>query len=218
MSGSMALLQPGSELMSEAPVTIIGNADAQVIPEDAVHEESEDENEEDPDKRISICVSDKWIACDEELSDSEDEGEGGLRNVADHMKGAKKARVEEYKETEDKKADVKEEDKSKDSSDEKQIPKEPNQNSVTLEFDSPTLGSSQKLRRYWDEKPLMSENSWLHFILFIMYTVLCLHARRRHQKAPDLTTDGCEPPCGYWELNSGPLEEQPVLLASGLSL
>ena len=25
-------------------------------------------------------------------------------------------------------------------------------------------------------------------------------------------TDGCEPPHGYWELNSGPLEEQPVLL------
>lgn len=25
--------------------------------------------------------------------------------------------------------------------------------------------------------------------------------------------DGCEPPC-YWELNLGPLEEQPVLLAS----
>jgi hypothetical protein len=24
-------------------------------------------------------------------------------------------------------------------------------------------------------------------------------------------TDGCEPPCGCWELNSGPLEEQPPL-------
>jgi hypothetical protein len=22
--------------------------------------------------------------------------------------------------------------------------------------------------------------------------------------------DGCEPPCGWWELNSGPLEEQAV--------
>jgi len=30
-----------------------------------------------------------------------------------------------------------------------------------------------------------------------------------HQKrASDLITDGCEPPCGCWELNSGPLEEQ----------
>lgn len=33
------------------------------------------------------------------------EGEGGRRNVADHKKGAKKARIEEdKKETEDKKA------------------------------------------------------------------------------------------------------------------
>ncbi|KFQ79412.1 Histone deacetylase 2, partial [Phaethon lepturus] len=92
----------------------------QAIPEDAVHEDSGDEDGEDPDKRISIRASDKRIACDEEFSDSEDEGEGGRRNVADHKKGAKKARIEEdKKETEDKKTDVKEEDKSKDSSGEK---------------------------------------------------------------------------------------------------
>ena len=24
--------------------------------------------------------------------------------------------------------------------------------------------------------------------------------------------NGCEPPCGFWDLNSGPLEEQLVLL------
>ena len=36
-----------------------------------------------------------------------------------------------------------------------------------------------------------------------------------HQKrASDSTTNGCEPPCGCWELNSGPLEEQTVLLTS----
>jgi hypothetical protein len=34
----------------------------------------------------------------------------------------------------------------------------------------------------------------------------------------DLITDGCEPPCGCWELNSGPLEEQSVLLTSEPSL
>jgi hypothetical protein len=27
--------------------------------------------------------------------------------------------------------------------------------------------------------------------------------------ASDPVTDGCEPPCGCWELNPGPLEEQP---------
>jgi hypothetical protein len=30
----------------------------------------------------------------------------------------------------------------------------------------------------------------------------------------DPITDGCEPPCGCWELNSGPLEEQSVLLTA----
>jgi hypothetical protein len=34
----------------------------------------------------------------------------------------------------------------------------------------------------------------------------------------DLITDGCEPPCGYWELNSGPPEEQSVLLNAEPSL
>jgi hypothetical protein len=38
------------------------------------------------------------------------------------------------------------------------------------------------------------------------------------KRALDLTTDGCELPCGCWELNPGPLEEQPVLLSSEPSL
>jgi hypothetical protein len=41
----------------------------------------------------------------------------------------------------------------------------------------------------------------------------------RHQKrASDPITDGCEPPCGCWELNSGPLEEQSVFLTTEPSL
>jgi hypothetical protein len=32
------------------------------------------------------------------------------------------------------------------------------------------------------------------------------------KRASELITDGREPPCSYWELNSGPLEEQLVLL------
>ena len=31
-------------------------------------------------------------------------------------------------------------------------------------------------------------------------------------------TDSCEPPCGCWELNLGPLEEQPVLIDAEQSL
>ena len=38
------------------------------------------------------------------------------------------------------------------------------------------------------------------------------------KRAPDLIIDGCEPPCACWELNSGSLEEQSVLLASEPSL
>jgi hypothetical protein len=40
-----------------------------------------------------------------------------------------------------------------------------------------------------------------------------------HQKrASDLMTDGCEPPCGCWDLNSGPSEERSVLLTAEPSL
>uniref|UniRef100_A0A8C5PQA3 Histone deacetylase 2 n=1 Tax=Leptobrachium leishanense TaxID=445787 RepID=A0A8C5PQA3_9ANUR len=126
----------------------------QAIPEDAIQEDSGDEEGEDPDKRISMSghvaespelyipsfgynatrreatathhvrASDKRIACDEEFSDSEDEGEGGRRNVADHKKSAKKARLEEdKKDNDDKKSDVKEDDKSKDGVMEKMDPK-----------------------------------------------------------------------------------------------
>ena len=34
------------------------------------------------------------------------------------------------------------------------------------------------------------------------------------KRVSDLIIDGCEPPCGCWELNSGPLEEQSVLLTA----
>ena len=36
--------------------------------------------------------------------------------------------------------------------------------------------------------------------------------------ALDPITDGCELPCGYWELNSEPLGEQSVLLTAEPSL
>jgi len=45
------------------------------------------------------------------------------------------------------------------------------------------------------------------------------HSLHAHQKrTSDPITDGCEPPCGCWELNSGPLEEQSVLLTAEPSL
>jgi hypothetical protein len=51
----------------------------------------------------------------------------------------------------------------------------------------------------------------MYIYLFNVYEYTsCLQT---HQKrASDPIRDGCEPPCGCWELNSGPLEEQSVLL------
>jgi hypothetical protein len=46
------------------------------------------------------------------------------------------------------------------------------------------------------------------FILFMWVHCCCFQT---HQKrASDPITDGCEPPCGCWELNPDPLEEQSV--------
>ena len=38
------------------------------------------------------------------------------------------------------------------------------------------------------------------------------------KRAPELITDGCKPPYGCWDLNSGPLQKQPVLLTNEPSL
>ena len=51
-----------------------------------------------------------------------------------------------------------------------------------------------------------------------MYSVLSACLPAHQERALDLILDGWEPPCDCWELNSGPLEEQPVLLTSEPSL
>ena len=52
--------------------------------------------------------------------------------------------------------------------------------------------------------------------------LLCIHLLPAYmpagQKTPDLIISGYEPPCGCYELNSGPLVEQPVLLTLEPSL
>jgi len=42
----------------------------------------------------------------------------------------------------------------------------------------------------------------------------CCCPQTHQRRASDPITDGCEPPCGCWDLNSRPLEEQSVLLAT----
>ena len=51
----------------------------------------------------------------------------------------------------------------------------------------------------------------IHLPIHLLCLHICLHARKGCQ---DFLIDGCAPPCGCWELNSGPKEEQSVLLAS----
>jgi hypothetical protein len=55
-------------------------------------------------------------------------------------------------------------------------------------------------------------------LVYYVYSVLPTCMPEHQKVAPHLITDGCEPPCGYWELNSGPLEEQPMLLTAEPSL
>ena len=49
-------------------------------------------------------------------------------------------------------------------------------------------------------------------LVFCLYACLCEAVRSTRSGV----TDSCELSCGCWELNPGPLEEQPVLLTSHL--
>jgi hypothetical protein len=56
-----------------------------------------------------------------------------------------------------------------------------------------------------------SSPSFSRFI-YLFYVCEYTVGLQTHQKREsDLITNGCEPPCGCWELNSGPLQEQSVL-------
>jgi hypothetical protein len=52
-------------------------------------------------------------------------------------------------------------------------------------------------------------NDFFKNYLFIYYMLVhCSCLQTLQKRASDLVTDGCEPPCGCWVLNSGPSEEQ----------
>ena len=60
--------------------------------------------------------------------------------------------------------------------------------------------------------------SGLKIYLLLYLSTLSLSSNTPEEGVISLTTDGCEPPCGCWELNSGPSEEQSVLLTAEPSL
>jgi hypothetical protein len=59
-------------------------------------------------------------------------------------------------------------------------------------------------------------NYYIKVIILVVVHYSCLQTHQK--KASDLIKDGCEPPCGCWDLNSGPLEDQSVLLTLESSL
>jgi hypothetical protein len=77
--------------------------------------------------------------------------------------------------------------------------------SVSTEIDGPT-GIPVFQFKDWNFVCSVA-NSFFFFHLFYLYGILSLSSDTPEEGI----TDGCEPPCGCWEMNSGPLEEQSVL-------
>ena len=57
----------------------------------------------------------------------------------------------------------------------------------------------------------------IDWLIYYMW-VHCCCLQTDQKRALDPITDVCEPPCGCWDLNSGPLKEQSVLLTPEPSL
>jgi hypothetical protein len=54
--------------------------------------------------------------------------------------------------------------------------------------------------------------------VYYVYTILPAYTPTDQKRTPDLIIEGYEQPRDRWELNSGPLEEQPVLSTAEPSL
>ena len=64
--------------------------------------------------------------------------------------------------------------------------------------------------------PSQRDGLLLSYVYFMCEHSAC--ALEQQKTASHAITHGCEPLCGYWELNSGPLEKQPGLLTAEPSL
>jgi hypothetical protein len=56
------------------------------------------------------------------------------------------------------------------------------------------------------------------YLLYLSTHIHCSCLQTHQKRASDFITDGCELPCGCWDLNTGPSEEQSVLLTPEPSL
>jgi hypothetical protein len=95
---------------------------------------------------------------------------------------------------------------------------------LVLSFHCPVSPGPPGIRRSALEAgPLPTEPSYqlLDRVLFLKYffrICICNVHTCVPEEGTRAITDGCELPYGCWELNSGPLEEQPVLLTAEPSL
>ena len=81
---------------------------------------------------------------------------------------------------------------------------------------------SDSFASFWNSFPPAGLPSLVFFIFlrFIYYYIYvhCSCLQMHQKRVLDLITDGCELPYGCWDLNSGPSEEQSVLLTTEPSL
>jgi hypothetical protein len=96
-------------------------------------------------------------------------------------------------------------------------------NKDALSFPSPIWKGALQSGKNWTRVVLLV-GDWLplNFFFFLkiyLFFYLCIWVHRsclqtQQKRASDPIMNDCEPPCGCWELNSEPLEEQSVLLTS----
>jgi hypothetical protein len=67
-------------------------------------------------------------------------------------------------------------------------------------------------------QPIIFYFYFLHFSIHFYVYEYTVTVFKHQKRVLDPITDGSEPLCVFWELNSGPLEEQPVPLFSDPSL
>jgi hypothetical protein len=83
---------------------------------------------------------------------------------------------------------------------------------------SSRVGAGNQTHVLWKN----SQGSLFYLFIFNLFmlciSVHCNCLQMNQKRASDPIIDGCEPPCGCWEFNSGALEEQPVLLIAEPSL
>jgi hypothetical protein len=74
--------------------------------------------------------------------------------------------------------------------------------------------SSLKDLFFSDSVSHVSKLNFFKKFIYLLYVSTLLLSSDIPEKGTNLITDGCEPPCGCWDLNSGSPEEQSVLLTT----